>query len=827
MTALPAVQPAATLQAALSYAALGFRVFPTWWVTERGGQVVCACGAGTDAEGKPLCNPGKHPISKGWMRDATTDPGIIKLWWRADPLANLSIATGAASKLFVLDIDGDEGRASLGNLVARHGEIPLTPRAVTGSGGWHFLFLHPGGHVKTMGRVAPGIDVRGDGGQIVAPPSIHLSGAQYRWIDGLAPGQVPVAPAPPWLLALLTEQPAAPRLRVVAPAQEDSEYQQAVARYNQDHRQEYPARRAPCPVCKCSCACWGAMKGDPSRWSCFNTDHPASGCGQQGYQVWHGDQLDLDAHAAGVKPLELLQLKGFLPRRGEGARREEPPPPTDQDAPPGLRPDGTDPSAEPPPEEQGGEGQVKERPLTDSGNAERLVDRHGRDLRYVKNDGWYVWGGTRWERSEEKTILSLTLPVVRSIRPGKWVDDIPDEKEKQKVKKSYENWARSSESRASRSNMVSLAAADSRILLGDNPFDQHPWLLNLRNGTMDLRTGEFRGHHRADHLTQLAPTKYNPKATCPNWLRFLEQVQPDLEVRAYLQRLAGYCLTGVIREQVFVVFHGGGRNGKGVYVRVLQRIMGTTGMSGYSANIAAAMLVERHNDPHESEYTRFIKARFAAAVEPKEGKKLDTAQVKRLTGGDPIPTAFKHEDQFEFIPTHKLVYVTNPRPRFDETNISMRARMQMVPWLVTFAGKEDESLEDRLVQEEASGILVWMLEGCRQWQASGLRPPLAVRETTSDLFDELDPVQKFLAEQCIIGPGKRCRAGDLFKVFTRWCADNDVPTLTQAEFGRALTDKGFRDHKSGERLRLGLELRAPLPQGPSPADLRSDPEARA
>lgn len=180
------------LQHALAYAELGFRVLPVH--TIRNG--VCSC-----RKGKSCKHPGKHPRTKHGVKDATTDPEKIKRWWTQNADSNVGIATGAGSEIVVLDIDPrNNGSESLAKLVDRLGPFPPTVESLTGGGGGHLIFCHPGGHVGNSQSAEPGIDIKADGGLIVVPPSIHVSGGRYLWLSSFDPWSIrPAALPEEWL----------------------------------------------------------------------------------------------------------------------------------------------------------------------------------------------------------------------------------------------------------------------------------------------------------------------------------------------------------------------------------------------------------------------------------------------------------------------------------------------------------------------------------------------------------------------------------------------------------------------------------------------------
>lgn len=179
---------------ALAYARKGWKVFPAWWCSFAS---TCACPKGG---GCP--SPGKHPMTRSGYKDATDNAETITEWWQASPHANIAIATGEPSGLFVLDVDGEEGQRSISRLIRRHGRPPPTPAAVTGAGGRHVYWRHdPSG--KNRARVAPGLDIRSTGGHVIAPPSLHESGDRYTWHGAGHPRDVALQPAPSWVLRLI------------------------------------------------------------------------------------------------------------------------------------------------------------------------------------------------------------------------------------------------------------------------------------------------------------------------------------------------------------------------------------------------------------------------------------------------------------------------------------------------------------------------------------------------------------------------------------------------------------------------------------------------
>ncbi len=207
------------LEAALAYAARGWLVFPCHHPVRPatdGRPAKCSCG---DRDGS-CTRVGKHPRTPNGLHDATSDPEMVRAWWDRWPAANIGIATGCGSGLYVIDIDVPKaGGETWQELAASYGDAPPTPTVETGGGGFHLFLAHPGVAVtlkNTAERLGPGVDTRGDGGYVVAPPSLHESGRHYEWHPELTPDRIPLADIPPWVSGLLTPPAPKPSTRAAA-----------------------------------------------------------------------------------------------------------------------------------------------------------------------------------------------------------------------------------------------------------------------------------------------------------------------------------------------------------------------------------------------------------------------------------------------------------------------------------------------------------------------------------------------------------------------------------------------------------------------------------
>jgi putative DNA primase/helicase len=423
------------------------------------------------------------------------------------------------------------------------------------------------------------------------------------------------------------------------------------------------------------------------------------------------------------------------------------------------------------------------RNTTDLGNAERLVDMHGEDLRYVHDWGRFiVYDGQRWGMDRNGTVKQRAKDTVRSIYHE--AGDATDAD----ARRDLVNHAKRSEAQSRIEAMISLAKADVPIL--PEELDADPWLLNVENGVVELRTGEMRSHRREDYVTKIAGTYYNPDATAPNFEAFLERVLPSESLRRFVQRAVGCSLTGDVSEQALLFLHGAGANGKSTLINVILALLGEYGQQ------AAPELLTAKAGTHPTELADLKGTRFAACVEVEDGRRLAESLVKQLTGGDRIKARFMRQDFFEFDPTHKIFLAANHKPTIRGTDHGIWRRIKLVPFEVTISKEEqDPSLFEKL-RQELPGILAWAVKGCLDWQEHGLDEPEEVRKATDAYRAEMDVLAAFLDECCMLSPSARTRAKALYAAYRGWCEANGEHAEKQKSFGMRLTERGFERRRS-------------------------------
>jgi len=368
-------------------------------------------------------------------------------------------------------------------------------------------------------------------------------------------------------------------------------------------------------------------------------------------------------------------------------------------------------------------------------------------------------------------------------------------------------WAATSQAHARINGMIDLAK--SAISLSPDDLDSNPSLLNFPNGTLDLNTMIFRQHDRFDLISKVTRCNYNPDATCPAWEKFLSTIMDsNPNLIKFLQRSAGYSLTGHTGERAFFLCHGRGANGKSTFLNTLQAIIGDYGISVESATFCVSRGESVRND-----LAALKGARLVTATEAGKGKRLDEEIIKKLTGGeDTIRARFLFQEFFEYKPECKIWWSFNTTPRITDSTDSIWSRVKMIPFSVVIpAAERDIHLSEKLLKE-GSGIMNWMLDGLREYQRIGLAEPEEVRIATADYRENEDTLADFFKDRCLIDAAATCEATDLYQDYVKWMGMEapDEKVKSQRGFGFEMTDRGFKRDRDGatrKKIYIGIRLK--------------------
>ncbi|MCH8909463.1 MAG: hypothetical protein IH867_01865 [Chloroflexi bacterium] len=437
---------------------------------------------------------------------------------------------------------------------------------------------------------------------------------------------------------------------------------------------------------------------------------------------------------------------------------------------------------------------------TDSGNATRLIDNFGEDLRYCHQWGkWLVWDGMRFKPDEADAITRKAM-AANKIFADIAEEFIEDYERAVEIRK----WARTSESSAKLDAAIKVAKSDPRVVVSPDDLDSNPWALNVRNGTVNLRTGLLERHDRKALQTKLAEVNFAENARAPKWEQFLKVVtKGNKELESFLQQLVGYSLTGSVEQEIFMLLLGDGQNGKSKFVETIRFVLGD-----YAQQADFSSFLASDSDRVRNDIARMKGARFISASEPNQGRNLDESLMKQLTGGDRITARYLHREFFEFDPTRKLWLVANHMPGIEGTDDGIWRRIVVLPFSVTIPESErDTKLLGKLVAE-SSGILNWAIQGCLDWQRNGLVVPDIVRGAIGGYRAEMDSMQRFIVEMCETDPKAEVLVSDLYSAYHSWAEAESLRPKTTKQFATSLKAKGFPSARGtgGVRMRQGLSL---------------------
>lgn len=444
-------------------------------------------------------------------------------------------------------------------------------------------------------------------------------------------------------------------------------------------------------------------------------------------------------------------------------------------------------------------------PLNDYGNAQRLNARFGRDLRFVEQQGWFFWNGKRWQKASARTnqvgarVIEWAHLTVQAIqqeieavkRQGRRANQSDEQHDKALTIMSA--FARAAGNQPRIRAMIEATAAYLQVDAAD--LDADPDRLNTENGTLQLdrQRGQvfLRRHRRENLITQVAKVSYNADADCPRFRAFLDRILPDNATQILVQTYLGSCLCGNATDQHILFFEGKGANGKSTLLSIVRLILDDLAVTIPFASLSAN--ASRRGGDATPDLIPLARARVVMAAEPEVGTRLSEGQLKAMTGGEPMMVRELYGPAYEITPNFKLILSFNNPPKIIAQDEGTWRRIAVVQFNVTIPADERQPhLAQRLVEEEGSGILNWLLDGWRLWVERGLQLPVAVRNATDSYRADNDPLADFL-ESCVCHvEGQSVQAGPLHTRYVDWCRSNGKDAVSQTRFGKILKEKGYR-----------------------------------
>lgn len=430
-------------------------------------------------------------------------------------------------------------------------------------------------------------------------------------------------------------------------------------------------------------------------------------------------------------------------------------------------------------------------PWTEMGAGQLFADVYIDKVRYIpERKSWFYYENGIWEK-DIKNLKTMELCKKLANDLMIYAFSIEDERKRQEYMKYCSKW----QVRRMRETILNDAQSVHHIHITE--FDSNPYILNCKNGTLDLSTMTFSEHRAADYLTRMAGAEYIPGARCERFDRFIEEITcNDAKKAKFLQKVLGYGLSGDTRIECMYIFYGATtRNGKGTLCESILKVMGSYGCTMRAESIGMKKNVNSHA-PSE-DIARLAGTRFVNISEPERRLMLNAALVKSMTGNDTMNARFLNENSFDFHPQFKLYINTNYRPSVNDLTLFTSNRVIVITFDKHFEqSKQDNNLKTLFAEPESqSAILNWLIEGYRMIQAEGLCPPESVKAAIAEYEKDSDKLMCFV-EECLVEDTKaEVRTASVYKVYKEWCEDNGLRAESSRKLNAALRRIGTIDRK--------------------------------
>ena len=697
----------------------------------------------------PLACRDKVPAVVGGCKVATTERTTIERWWDKNPQYNIGIATGnKSSGLVVIDLDVDKNKGIDGYDVLRdwqnkHGKLPETWQSITGRGGYHYFYKDAIVHSNRVG-LYEGVDIRGEGGYIVAPPSVHPNGNIYEWEQG--PEEYEIAQVDNIVNDFLKGEkqrrdsehktnfkvpeliPEGKRVdtivRLIASLRTkglDDDAIKAAVRVENEKRCNPPLKEKELEK-----AVFPALKRD---WQVNSPYYNNFNAMNENDNKYVNEVLK--------KLNELNAVERF--------------------------------------------------PMNDRGSADLFATVFMDVSRYnpTKKD-WMYYDGTRWVADQEgmrakrnaKTLADVLVRYSATVF-------LPDDK-----RQSYIKYAAGMMNYRSRNVMVT--DAKDLNFFENMELDKDDFFINCRNCVLDLSEDQPKVlEHNADLLlSKICNASYNPAATCTLWEKTVNEImQGDTAKIKYLQKMSGRFLTGDTREEEFYIFFGATtRNGKSTITELLLYLLGDYATTIFPESLA--IKANKDSRTASPDIAKLAGTRLVVASEPPRRMLFDSSLVKTLTGRDTVSARFLHENEFQFKPKFKLILNSNYLPVINDKTVFSSNRVKVIPFERHFAEKEQNKHLKEQLQQEIDGILNWCIEGLYMYRKEGLEPPEAVRTATHEYSEDSDKTGKFISE-CLVRSEHNLAAKDVYEKYSQWCNDCGLGIDGRTSFYEELKTKNL------------------------------------
>lgn len=423
-------------------------------------------------------------------------------------------------------------------------------------------------------------------------------------------------------------------------------------------------------------------------------------------------------------------------------------------------------------------------PLTEFGNVERFLARFPDSFLFSNEAGCHVWDGSRWIRDTKNTLKARAQEVIESI-PDEITPKMP-----QKDREAIGRWAFNCQKASAVNAMAALISSQQRLQTSLSCFDTDPFILNCKNGIVDVRTGALMRHDKMKMCSHITNASYVVGSDCPSWKNFIDfTFNGDVEVIEYFHKAVGYCCTGDTSEQIFFATEGPGGTGKGVAFETLTNILGT-----YAQAVKAEMFLltgKGDSATGDNSVAAIRGARLCLSSEINPGARLNEARVKELTGQDTIQARFLYQEFFNFTPVAKFWLRCNGLPSIAGGDSGIWRRIRLLPFKrVVEVDKKDPYLRDKL-KEEVDGILTWAIEGARLWLRDRLNPPALCTAEAMRYREDMDLVGLWLFDRCSFDEDAVTMSSNLYLNYLEWCELQGEKAKSQRWLSFELRQRGL------------------------------------
>lgn len=723
----------------------------------------------------PLCEKGKFPAIKGGRGclDASSNHEQVCAWWERFPSANIGIATGEINGIVVIDVDVDDekgidGKEGLKELEKNLGNLPETWEAITGRGGRHLYFRYPAGHTisNSASSIANGVDVRGNGGYVVAPPSIHRNGRRYQWEVEHYPNENSLADLPEkWVEAI---ENTAKRGKAGAKHQA-----QGVGRFALPEK--IPEGQRNTTLFKYA-ASMRAQRVQPSEISKALVSANAGRCSPP------------------LSNADVIRIYNSALRYKEGTAADQ------------MQMD-----------QQRAKDSIKPADFSDAGNAASFYLLNRGNLLWCDALGWLVWDGRRWEVNPHKATMAaiefskeMLDEALAEYRGALELDENGKATVPERAKQ-YLAHARKTRNRAGIQNLMELSKPWFAVKARD--LDAQPFHMNTPSGVFDLRTGETLPNQPEQLYTCI--TNAVPSADAEGvrlWQDFLDLItEKDEDLKRYLQIAVGSCAIGTILNEGIWIAVGGGRNGKSTFYNAISNVLGD-----YSGSFDSTILTTDKQNKGASLATLRGK-RFVTCGELEEGQRLSVQTLKRLASTDDLSVEKKYHDPETIKPSHHISLFSNFLPRVGSTDNGTWRRLNVIPFNATMPeGRNDIPNYAAVLAEKAGGaILSWIINGAIGFSELGYHLPKCkrVEDATAVYKQRENWLQLFLSERCVAEKGAKIRCGDLYAAYKQYAAESGDYVRRLADFNAAMESAGFHQISGGSNKKYWFGVRLDSPCG--------------